>query len=206
MKRFRTVGVTLLELTVALLIIAILSSIAVSVYTGQVERARYARGRDEIRQLELACHRYEIDTGQYPPSGSQTNPTAGCGWLQLALLHSLSGDALRPIDFRWQGPYVDFDANQFGDLNGNPVTAALDIGDVQILDPWSTPYYYIRSTDYAVLGGTQLPSSNPFFATETYYNPTTFQIVSFGRDRQSLAPPNRGLAADDISNFIGSGM
>lgn len=200
----RRPGVTLLELLVAMLIIAILSSIAVSVYTGQVERARYARARDEIRQLELACHRYEIDTGQFPPSGSQTAATQGCGWLQLALLHSLSGDALRPIDFRWQGPYIDFDYNQFGDLFGNPVPATVDKGDVQLLDPWRTPYLYIRFDTYVALGGTQLPQTSPYFATETYYNPTTFQIISFGHDRQTLPAPQRGLAPDDVSNFIGS--
>jgi len=202
--KFRRPGVTLLELLVAMLIIAILSSIAVSVYTGQVERARYARARDEIRQLELACHRYEIDTGQFPPSGSQTAVTQGCGLLQLALLHSLSGDALRPIDFRWQGPYIDFDYNQFGDLQGNPVSAILDKGDIQLLDPWKSPYYYMRFDDYTTLGGTELPQTSPYFATETYYNPTTFQIVSFGHDRVSLPPPQRGLGSDDVSNFIGS--
>jgi prepilin-type N-terminal cleavage/methylation domain-containing protein len=197
-------GVTLLELLVALVIVSILSSIAVSVYTGQVERARYARARDEIRQLELACHRYEIDVGQFPPSGSQTTPALGSGWLQLTLLHSLSGDAYRPIDFRWQGPYVDFDYNQFGDINGNPVTATTAPGDIQLLDPWRTPYLYIRFDNYATLGGTQLPDTSPYKASETYYNPTTFQIISFGHNRTTLAVPNRGLEADDVTNFIGS--
>lgn len=214
--KLRKLGVTLLELLVALLIVAILSSVAVSVYTGQVERARYARARDEIRQIELACHRYEVDTGQFPPSGSQTNPTLGCGWLQEALLHSLSGNALSPIDYRWQGPYIDFDYNQFGDINGNafdptllggdPVGPALARGDIQLFDPWRKPYLYIRFDNYATHGGTELPITNPYRLTETYYNPTTFQIISNGRDGQTLAIPNRGLATDDVANFIGSGL
>ncbi len=198
------IGVTLLELLVALVIVSILSSIAVSVYMGQVERARYARARDEIRQIELACHRYEVDVGQFPPSGSLTTPGLGSGWLQLALLHSLSGDAFRPLDFRWQGPYMDFDSNQFGDLNGNPVTAALARADIQLLDPWHSAYQYLRFDNYVALGGTQLPVTSPYFVTETFYNPTTFQIISYGHDRTTLPAPNRGLAADDVSNFIGS--
>lgn len=205
MNRIRNLGVTLLELLVALLIIAILSSVAVSVYTGQVERARYARARDEIRQLEIACHRYEVDTGQFPPSGS-LGVYAGCGWMQLALLHSLSASAVRPLDYRWQGPYMEFDANQFGTLAGGPIVSGITPPELQILDPWKTPYLYIRNTEYGAANATLLPVSNPYRNTETWYNPTTFQIISFGRDRQTLAPPNRGLAPDDVSNFIGSDL
>lgn len=205
MFRFRSPGVTLLELLVALLIIAILSSVAISVYTGQVERARYARARDEIRQIEVACHRYEVDTGQFPPSGSFSSRD-GCGWLQLALLHSLSGNANRPLDFRWQGPYMDFDANQFGTLTGHEVTYSTNRADIQILDPWHTPYYFVRRADYETFFATELPSSSPFRDAETWYNPSTFQIISFGRDRTSLLPPNRGRASDDVSNFVGSDL
>lgn len=205
MNRIRTLGVTLLELLVALLIIAILSSVAVSIYTGQVERARYARARAEIRQIEIACHRYEVDTGQFPPSGS-LGTYDGCGWLQLALLHSLSASAFRPLDYRWQGPYLEFDANQFGTLSGGPIASGITPPELQILDPWKTPYLFIRNTEYQAAFATILPVSSPYRNTETWYNPTTFQIISFGRDRQTLAPPNRGLAPDDVSNFIGSDL
>ncbi len=216
MRRFLKSGVTLLELLVALLIIAILSTIAVSVYTGQVERARYARARSEIREIELACHRYEIDLGQFPPSGSfnvaATTTNVGSGFLQLALLHSMSASAYQPADVRWQGPYMEFDESQLGaitDSGGNAaITSATDPRRVVFLDPWGNPYIYIKSSNYVTYQATELPVDlYPISIrdSETWYNPTTFQIISMGRDGQTLAAPNRGLDPDytDVTNFIG---
>ncbi len=212
-------GVTLLELLVALLIVAILSTMAVSIYTGQVERARYARARTEIRQLELACHRYEIDLGQFPPSGSlgvaagATN--VGSGYLQLALLHSMSGSAFSPASVRWQGPYVEFDDNHLGAINADgsvsAITSATDPRSVVFLDPWGYPYIFIRARDYAAFSATELPvDTTPVAirAAETYYNPTTIQIISMGRDGSTQAPPNRGLDPDasDVTNFLGMSL
>lgn len=207
----KTTGVTLLEILVVVMIIGILSTIAISVYTGQVDRARYAAASDTIRQLEMAISRYEIDVGQLPPSGSGTNlapsppnpgsPAMGCGYLQLALLHSLSGNVYQPLDSRWIGPYLELDSNQLGDINGRPVTGATPRASVQILDPWHQPYYYIRHQDYDALGGTRRPPSDPFYPDETYYNPTTFQIFSMGRNMTTLNVPNRGLEPDDVRNW-----
>ena len=87
-------GVTLIELIVVLLIISLLSTIAVGVYTREVLRAKVARTRAEIRTLEVAVNRYQIDVGQFPPSSTgtalapstldQLSLSPGCGYLQLA--------------------------------------------------------------------------------------------------------------------------
>ena len=69
-NKTKKTAVTLLELLVVVMILGILSTIAVTVYTGHVERARVAACRDIIRQIELAVNRYEVDTGQLPPSSS----------------------------------------------------------------------------------------------------------------------------------------
>src|SRR5690606_20774970 len=61
MKNTPKSGVTLLELLVVLVIISILSTIAVGVYTKEVLRAKVARTRAEIRTLEVAINRYQID-------------------------------------------------------------------------------------------------------------------------------------------------
>ena len=61
-------GVTLIELMAVVLIVAILASIAVGVYTGYVQRARFAVARTTIAELDLAVARYEIDLGVLPPS------------------------------------------------------------------------------------------------------------------------------------------
>ncbi len=214
MKLFRR-GVTLLELLVVLVVISILSTIAVGVYTKEVLRARYSRARSEIRTLEIAIAQYEVDTGQRPPSGSgsplapsgvDTSGTAvGSGYLQVALRGSLNGDPYSPLSPRWRGPYVDWDYNKLGLNDGTPATevsSSVSQGQISFLDPFGYPYYYIRADDYASRGGTELPSTNVFSATETYYNPSTFQIFSLGANGQTSAVPNRGLEPDDITNFL----
>jgi prepilin-type N-terminal cleavage/methylation domain-containing protein len=213
-------GVTLLELIVVVLIIGILSTIAISVYTGQVERARIAAARDIISQIEHAVARYEIDTGQFPPSGYGTTlppsslsytlgpsgESLGSGYLQVATVHSLSGNVYQPLDRRWLGPYLEPNDNQLGDINGVPVPqAAWASGDtrpqIHILDPWGTPYYYIRNVDYASMGGTELPTNHPYRTTETYYNPSTVQIFSMGANGYTYSIPYRGLETDDVNNW-----
>jgi len=197
------------------MIMGILASVAVTVYTGHVDRARVAACRDTIRQLELAVNQYEVDTGQYPPpssglpiapddllyEGNATQGSFGCGYLQLALMHSLSGNLYEPLHYRWLGPYIELDEDQVGDRFGLPVTASTPKGYVQILDPWGSPYYYLRTVDYASLGGTEYPTDHPFYSTETYYNPSTFQIFSMGRNGTTYSVPYRGEETDDVNNW-----
>lgn len=215
MKKMLRRGVTMLELLVVLVVVSILSTIAVGVYTKEVLRAKYARARSEIRTLEVAIAQYEVATGQMPPSGTgstiapagvvSTGTVEGSGYLQMALRSSLNGDPHAPLSARWTGPYVDWDYNRLGLLDGTPITevsTSISQGQVSFLDPFGFPYTYIRYDDYDTRGGTELPSSNVFFAQETWYNPSTYQIFSVGPNGQTLAIPNRGTEADDITNFL----
>jgi len=204
---------TLLELLMVVLILGLLATLAVGVFSTQVERARFAKARMTISALELAINRYQIDLGQYPPSGtgvpSGPQTFEGNGLLHLALVHSMSGNQNAPASPRWQGPYIDIKQQELGDINGitlQDLTTQPNQGEIQILDPWYRPYRYVRccgsSTDeYSVNGGTTLPATSPFAATETYYNPSTFQVVSTGRNGVTLAVPQWGLEEDDVTNF-----
>ncbi len=202
---------TLIELLVVVLILGLLSSIAVGVFTTQVERARRAAARSTISAIELAVERYHIDLGAYPPSGSLTQPSGqadGCGYLQLALIHSLSGSSTNTSGTLWKGPYLSVKQQQLGDSNGvmlEDLTSSIDPANVQILDPWLAPYRYVRSgpapDDYDGRLGTLLPSNHPFAATEKYYNFSTFQIASKGTNGETPAPPQFGTGLDDITNF-----
>ena len=212
---------SLLELMVVIMIIMVLSTMAAGIYHGQVERARITRAKVQIQSLSLAINHYFIDVGEYPVSstGSQLapaalNPTApfvGCGYMQLAILRNMNGYPMEPLDNRWKGPYDEFDTDQLGTLNGDPITAATALPQIQILDPWGTPFHYVRSgpvdpiintpIDYWTFGGTLIPSNFPFSATETFFNYSTFQLVSFGPNMMSLAHPQVGLDDDDITNY-----
>lgn len=215
MKTYNRSGVTMLELLVVVVIIGILSTIAVGAYAKNVQRSKYVKIRAEIRTLEIAIARYEVDTGALPPSGSGSTfapsnlSTAGnaedSGYLVMALKSSLNNNPAAPLSERWVGPYIDWDYNRLGNTNGAPITtsagASTAVGEISFLDPFGLPYQYIRSTDYASRGGTRLPSGNPYAATEIYFNPSTYQIFSFGADGVTTASPERGLGGDDVTNF-----
>lgn len=215
MKKTLKTGVTLLELVVVLVIISILSTVAVGVYTKEVLRAKVARTRAEIRTLEVAINRYQIDTGQFPPSSTGTNlppnpldplvPFQGAGYMQVAIRSSLSANQNFPLSRTWAGPYIEWDDNRLGTLAGGPVTTAGSPPQVQFIDPFFNPYYYVQFREYDTIGATMLPVTHPYFATETYYNPATFQIISFGPNRVSNFAPNQlGTDEDDLTNWVSS--
>lgn len=215
LKTRKAPGVTLIELIVVLGIVSILSTIAVGIYTKELQRARIAKTRVEIRSLEVAINRYQIDVGQFPPSGSGTQlaPNAldnfgsaeGAGYMVVALRSSLNGQQLSPLSERWVGPYIDFDENRLGSISGGPISG-LAAPAVQFLDAWGNPIIYINSDDYALKNGTELPSDSPFFGSETYYNASTFQLVSYGPNGRSNFSGNQlGTEPDDITNWEASG-
>lgn len=196
----------MIELLVVVLILGLLSTIAVGVFTNQVERARYAAAKSTISAIELAVNRYQIDLGVFPPSLS-ASAEEGCGWMQLALMHSLSGSSQNTSGTLWAGPYLTVRQEQLGNFSGVPLEqlSSINPADVQILDPWRSPYRFVRSgpgnDSYATNGGTRLPSNHPFATTEVYYNPSTFQIASKGSDNESPNPPEFGRGNDDVTNF-----
>lgn len=214
-------GVTLLELLVVVVILSLLATLATGIYTGQTRKARIAATRSLIKDLEIAIARYEIDLGQLPPSGSGAPalPAAilsrsnGSGYLYTALVHSIDGSAYEPSSPLWNGPYINLQANHYDGTQSN-------LTERDILDPWGGAIYYVMNEDYNVSGGTfeggtqffasslpsggnpDLPAPNPVLDLgETFYNTSTYQIISFGPDGETLGSPYWGGALDDITNF-----
>ncbi|MBX7246924.1 MAG: prepilin-type N-terminal cleavage/methylation domain-containing protein [Candidatus Sumerlaeaceae bacterium] len=198
-RQVKPAAFTLIELMVVVIILSMLALLVMGSYFNQVERARKAAAKATIAEMEVAITRYQVDTCVYPPSLSAASPD-GCGMLELVLIHSTSGNSNIPSSAMWKGPYLTVKQELLGDLNGNNVITGLTAGNVQILDPWNNAYRYVLESNYN-LYGTVLPSSHPYATTETYYNPSTFQIVSRGPDGVTLADPNYGTGADDINNF-----
>lgn len=204
MNRRLTHAVTLLELVVVVLILSVLATIATPVFIGQVTRAKVAATRDTIRQLEVAIARYEIDVGVLPASFTGTS-NLGNGWLTEALLHSTGGNINAPSDPRWNGPYIEFDGDQLrapgGGFSVNDPSVP-DIREYELLDAFDSPYNYVRYVEYESRNGTRLPASSPFLASETFYNPRTFQIWSAGPDGTTAGGAGvAGTDPDDITNF-----
>ena len=220
-------GFTLLELLVVSLIIAILTTTAVVTVTGLTTRARIAATFGTMRAMEIAANRYEIDFGEFPVSSTGTafspadlnpfSPALGNGYFLLAVLHTYSGNALRPLDDRFSGPLLDVEARQIGGIQelgdswgnvpGFPnISGSGNQATQQLLDAFGNPYRFIRAQEYETFLGTRYPIGSPFANTETFFNPTTFQIVSLGPNGTTDGPPDVGLDDDDITNLGNAGI
>jgi hypothetical protein len=123
-------------------------------------------------------------------------------------MHSLSGNSGNTSGTLWHGPYLTVKKEQLGDINGTPIEAlgtTIARGEVQILDPWYSPYRYVRSgpapDNYAAMQGIRLPANHPFATTEVYYNPSTFQVSSRGTNGLPANWAEVGSELDDVSNF-----
>jgi len=59
-------GFTLVELLAVTVIVVVLSLICLQVFDDVVDRARWARSRDELRTIEVGLERYRTDHAHYP--------------------------------------------------------------------------------------------------------------------------------------------
>lgn len=66
--RRRQHAITLIELLIAVAILASLAAIASNAYQGYIERTRISRAIAEISGIALAIDAYRVDTRTYPPS------------------------------------------------------------------------------------------------------------------------------------------
>ena len=61
-------GFTLIELMLALVVVALLGAIALPSYRAQLDRSRVAQTIGEMRRLEMSIERYLTERGRLPPS------------------------------------------------------------------------------------------------------------------------------------------
>lgn len=61
-------GFTLIEMLVAIAIIAILSAIAYPVYTSSIDKAKTTKGINTLETIRKSIETYHVDYGVYPPT------------------------------------------------------------------------------------------------------------------------------------------
>jgi general secretion pathway protein G len=66
LQRRQQIGVTLLELMVALAAVAVLASIAIPAFNGYVQRTRVSRAISEIGTISLQLYRWQANTRTFP--------------------------------------------------------------------------------------------------------------------------------------------
>ncbi len=89
-------GFTLIELMMVVIIIGILAAIVVPKFTGQVGRARIAAAKLEIRNIDMALERYEMENGSFPTT-------------EQGLRALREKPTSSPVPRDWSGPYLKDD-------------------------------------------------------------------------------------------------
>lgn len=85
MKRFRSIGFTLVELMITIAIIAIVAAIAVPAYLGYIEEAKYGVMRTNIDNMRIFIEDRQLDEGNYVAAqwkadGTITTLDSTYGW------------------------------------------------------------------------------------------------------------------------------
>lgn len=65
-RRKREAGFTLVEILIVIVILALLAGIIVPKMTGAPEKARVAKAKVQIKQLEASLNMFKIDSGFFP--------------------------------------------------------------------------------------------------------------------------------------------
>jgi general secretion pathway protein G len=91
MKNRRRAGVTLIEMMVVVVIIALFAALVLPRMMGQADKARKTAARAQINAFATALGSYKLDTGSYPTTEQ-----------------GLQALRVKPENVNnWQGPYTD---------------------------------------------------------------------------------------------------
>lgn len=128
-------GFTLIELLVVIAIIGLLAGLVITAVGTSTVKANIAKVKAMIDNLETATALYYDDVGFYPPGGVENDEGNMNLVLALSDFTAAEGGKGGP-----NSPYLEFKESDLEPCESHP--------DVNVLvDPWGTPYRYIRARD-----------------------------------------------------------
>jgi prepilin-type N-terminal cleavage/methylation domain-containing protein len=74
-------GFTLIELMIAITILAVLASVGLTVYSKSQVIARDSRRKQDLQAIRTALELYYQKNGDYPPATAWVNSTSGGNWI-----------------------------------------------------------------------------------------------------------------------------
>lgn len=212
----RTDGFTIVELLAVAVVIGALSAMLIGA-AGYIKRKTDVdRVHIEMAAMSLALENYKLDYGSYPTSTSYRVSATGVTELSnsIALYRAIGG---------YNGKtYYRFRPDQ---LKTNSIYGTFTNTDTYVVDPWGSPYNYIRmakivpltnSHSFCYYGWVNSGTNLPFGVTSGQVNTVTFDLWSYGPDRVTPVPYGNpgwgwnamcitpgcfGFAADDIVNW-----
>ena len=150
---------TIIELLVAISIIAILAGLMVGGLGGVNKQSNKAATKADLMKLEMALNQYYQDNGSYPAAvtiqvENEDGDKLDCLGLDSSVTSTLLG-------------YESFTVD-----NSNAVTPIA-------IDAWDRPIIFEQSSNYGSTNSKAEPVSG---LTGVYYNPKSFQLISAGED------------------------
>lgn len=127
-------GVTLVELMVAMAILALIAAIAVPSYSGHVQRGRVAKAISDIKRIELSMERFMTDRGRYPASLAEAGIALNDPWGNPYQYLSMAGAKVGQVrkDHSLHPLNTDYDLYSMGadGKSVSPLTAKASRDDV----------------------------------------------------------------------------
>jgi prepilin-type N-terminal cleavage/methylation domain-containing protein len=185
----RSTGFTLLELAVAVAILAILGALSAAVVVDQIRKTEMARTRMEIGSIGSVAELYRGALGAYPPDTVPGEPEAGSN---EALVYWLTREHRRGMNT--YGPYLGAKQVLLADTDGD--------GFPEYRDPFGNLYLYAENASQTAKNERE-GVANP----EVGANPRGFDVVSAGRDGLlgGTISPETGFVEDAAKDANGDG-
>jgi general secretion pathway protein G len=106
-------GVTLIEMLVVVVIIAVFAAVVGPKLLGQGDKARVVAARQQIENLQLALGQFHLDTGQYPTTEQglvslRVQPNGMTQWHGPYLQKDIGNDPWgHPYSYKFPGDHGD---------------------------------------------------------------------------------------------------
>lgn len=125
---------TLIELMLALIVVALLGSIALPSYRAHVERARVSQAVTDIKHIEIAIERYVTDRGRHPASLADMGTVPLDPWGRPYRYLNMEGASVGQVrkDHAQHPLNTDYDLYSMGadGRTATPLTAAISRDDI----------------------------------------------------------------------------
>lgn len=133
-ERPRRRGFTLLELVVALSVVALLTMIAAPAYRAQINRSRVSQAIGDIKLIEMKLERYQTDRGRLPSTLTEAGLTLLDPWGRAYRYLVMEGASVGQVrkDHSLHPLNTDYDLYSMGadGQSATPLTAAKSRDDV----------------------------------------------------------------------------
>jgi general secretion pathway protein G len=125
---------TLVELMITMVVIALLASIALPAYTAYINRARVSRAVSEMKLIEMSLERFLTDRGKLPTALSELGPTPVDPWGNPYQYLNMAGASVGKVrkDHALHPLNTDYDLYSKGadGKTATPLTASISRDDV----------------------------------------------------------------------------